>query len=292
MLIADSLLRCVHWPPCPGVFIAILAVLAAVAAFSEKPSHKAKGLWVFVFCALMCGEVFTMGIDREKSERDQQDARDRQLAGFQKVSDQQLAGFRQVNDEQLIGFRQVSDQQLVGFRQVGQGIKDAINESDRNFSATNLDLSSINSRVLQLYEIALKNALPPPGFVPPRAPNPPTGLVAAPDGDWGATARNLAREMSDFLAGEGDIPTPNPTENNVAFLVRSNAWYSNVMDQYRKQFSDHVQGIVSTLIEKGFLDKQVGDLAKNPVNVVGLKMLAMEIQGAGEKYDKIQKNDK
>ncbi len=94
--------KCLHWPFCPGVFIAILAFLAAAVTFRD-PGRTEKAAWTLVFLALMSGEVWMMGIDRQANENQQEEARKAQLKGF-------------------------SD--------IGDGIKASIAESDRNFAAT------------------------------------------------------------------------------------------------------------------------------------------------------------
>ncbi len=129
----------------------------------------------------------------------------------------------------------------------------------------------------------IRNTTPPPGFVPPR-PNPVTGVIAAADGDWGATAVNMARQIYQFLDSEGAIPTRKPNETEVDFIVRSNAWYSTVMNQYKKQFNDQAVTMAGLLVEKGLLDKQVNDLARNPVNITGIKMLAQQIEAGGIRF--------
>jgi hypothetical protein len=62
------------------------------------------------------------------------------------------------------------------------------------------------------------------------------------------------------------------------------------MEQYRKQFSAQTDTLVNLLIENGVLDKRVGDLAKDPVNVTGIRILATQIEAAGAKYESKNKN--
>jgi hypothetical protein len=95
--------KCLHWPFCPGVFIAILAFMAAAVTFRREPGTREKATWTFLFLALMCAEVWMMSKDREANENQQTGA---------------------------------SAAQLKGFEDIGNGIKDAIAQSDRNFSAT------------------------------------------------------------------------------------------------------------------------------------------------------------
>lgn len=103
MFVALWLPKCLHWPFCPGVFIAILAVVAAAATFRKEPRTSEKAFWIFVFLGLMCAEVWMMGIDRQGTE-------DRQV--------------------------KADAAQIAGFGSIGESIKASINESDRNFSET------------------------------------------------------------------------------------------------------------------------------------------------------------
>ncbi len=103
MVFAIWLPKCLHWPFCPGIFIAILAVMAAIVTFRERPKTWEKAAWTFVFLGLMSLEVWMMSIDRDANE-----ARERAA-------------------EQM---------QLKGFSDIGEGIKASIAESDRNFVAT------------------------------------------------------------------------------------------------------------------------------------------------------------
>jgi hypothetical protein len=103
MFDATWLPKCLHWPFCPGVFIAILAFVAAGVTFRKEPGTREKGIWIFVFLALMSAEVWMMGIDRQENEDTQAKA---------------------------------NATQLKGFTDIGDGIKQSIAESDRNFVAT------------------------------------------------------------------------------------------------------------------------------------------------------------
>ncbi len=59
-----SLPECLHWPFCPGVFIAILAVMAALVTFWERPPRLVRVFFTFIFLALMWCEVWMMSKDR------------------------------------------------------------------------------------------------------------------------------------------------------------------------------------------------------------------------------------
>ncbi len=79
---------CLHWPFCPGVFIAILAFVAGAVAFRvEKASTVEKAIWTFIFLMLVVGEIWMMGIDRAKHDQEQADARSEQLRKFQEIAD-------------------------------------------------------------------------------------------------------------------------------------------------------------------------------------------------------------
>ncbi len=95
--------KCLQWPFCPGVFIAILAFLAAAVTFRKDPGPRERAVWIFVFLGLMSAEVWMMGIDRNANETKE---------------------------------RKAEQTQLQGFSDIGDGIKAAIAESDRNFNAT------------------------------------------------------------------------------------------------------------------------------------------------------------
>jgi len=73
------------------------------------------------------------------------------------------------------------------------------------------------------------------------------------------------------------------------FVIRSNAWYSNILSQYKKQFAPQVITLVGILAEKGATQKPLEDLARNPINVMGIKAVADELDTAGRKYREMQK---
>jgi hypothetical protein len=138
----------------------------------------------------------------------------------------------------------------------------------------------------------IRNTTPPPGL--PNAvraaqvalPSPPTGLIVAEDGDWGARALQMGGQIFDFLSNQGEVPVRGPSETDVNYIVRSNAWYSDVMTQYRKQFGPQVITLVGLLVKDGLLEKPVGDLAKNPVNLIGIRALADQLMTGGRNFRK------
>jgi hypothetical protein len=78
---------CLHWPFCPGFFIAVLAFVAAAVTFRKEPGPREKAVWVFVFLALMLGEIWMMSIDRTRNEADVAKARGQELDQFQRIAD-------------------------------------------------------------------------------------------------------------------------------------------------------------------------------------------------------------
>jgi len=138
----------------------------------------------------------------------------------------------------------------------------------------------------KLINLYIKNTTPPSGLPTVTRvlkPQPPTGMIVAMDGDWGLAARGMAAQINNFLNNQGE-PQPKPEENLVTFLVRSNTWNANVMDQYKKQFGAQVVTMVRILTEKQVLDEQVAQLARDPVNPIGVRALAEQLDAAGKKY--------
>ena len=78
--------ECLHWPFCPGVFIAILAFVAAAVTFRET-SQREKSLWVSVFLLLLACEVWMMSRDRERNDNEQDAARKRQEENFRLIGE-------------------------------------------------------------------------------------------------------------------------------------------------------------------------------------------------------------
>ena len=130
----------------------------------------------------------------------------------------------------------------------------------------------------------IKNTTPPIAFPVGWRPAPPTGLIASVGGDWGTQANNVANQLRLFLNERGDAPVRRPGESDVDFVVRSNSWYSSVMNQYRKQFGDEVANLERVLIEKGVADPQILDLAKDPVNPIGVRTLVIQLSDAAVKF--------
>jgi hypothetical protein len=78
--------ECLHWPFCPGVFIAILAFVAAVVTFRD-PGKTEKAIWILVFLGLMSGEVWMMSKDRTETNRKQKETRDAEIASFKSIGE-------------------------------------------------------------------------------------------------------------------------------------------------------------------------------------------------------------
>jgi hypothetical protein len=91
--------KCLHWPFCPGVFIAILAFMAAAVTFRKEPGAREKAAWTFLFLGLMCAEVWMMGKDRQANEDSQKEANGSQLAGFKAIGDGIQSSINQSNQQ-------------------------------------------------------------------------------------------------------------------------------------------------------------------------------------------------
>jgi hypothetical protein len=72
------MLHCVtHWPFCPGVFIAILGVVAVILTCRLTPETKTreKVLWIITCFALMFSEIWMMSKDRDAHDASENKAR-------------------------------------------------------------------------------------------------------------------------------------------------------------------------------------------------------------------------
>jgi hypothetical protein len=78
--------KCLHWPFCPGIFIAILAFVAAAVTFWERPPRWVKAISIGLFLFLMVGEVWMMSKDRERADNDQGAARTREEENFRLIA--------------------------------------------------------------------------------------------------------------------------------------------------------------------------------------------------------------
>jgi len=114
-------------------------------------------------------------------------------------------------------------------------------------------------------------------------PAAPTGFVVVIDNDYTTPATDMAAKITHLLDSRGHAPVRRTDENDIDFLVRSNAWYSSIMKDYKKQFGDQVENMVKMLVKQGALDSRVEALAKNPVNVAGIRLLATQLKEGGGK---------
>ncbi len=132
----------------------------------------------------------------------------------------------------------------------------------------------------------LRNTTPPllPTESPRERPAAPTGLVGAINGDFGGVAMTMGDQILNFLNHEGAAPVRRRGESDIDFVTRSNQWYSNLMAQYKLQFSAQVSTLVGILNEAGVLSGQVVPLAEDPVNPLGVRQLATELQNGGRRY--------
>jgi hypothetical protein len=158
--------KCLHWPFCPGVFIAILAFVAAAVTFREKPGKREKAVWTFIFVGLMGAEVWMMGIDRQANE------------------DQQ---------------RQSNTTQLKGFADIGQGIKGQILQNQQHFDAT----MAKSDRLIGLSKESLDNITGGDSYAWIAAgmgpQGPPFQLMVWVHGKYGV--HDLAAEIQPILGG-------------------------------------------------------------------------------------------
>lgn len=111
---------------------------------------------------------------------------------------------------------------------------------------------------------------------PPAA----TGLLAFVAGDEGTTAVNLSRQIFDLLNKQGDPPIRNSGESQIDFIVRSNAWYADLLAKYKKAPGPQVQSFIQYLVGIKVLTAQSLKLAENPVNLMGIKEIAAQLDSA------------
>jgi hypothetical protein len=77
--------ECLHWPFCPGVFIAILAFVAAAVTLRQKMGPRERAGWLFVFLSLMCAEVWMMSKDRATNIAKEKETREAEIARFKAI---------------------------------------------------------------------------------------------------------------------------------------------------------------------------------------------------------------
>jgi len=130
----------------------------------------------------------------------------------------------------------------------------------------------------------IKNTMPPGAlFTRTLVPAAPTGMIAMVDGSEAKMAIGYADQIQAFFRKQREPPKQVRGESNLDFVVRSNAWYSRVMNEYNKVYAAPAATLVDSLIKKNLLELQVAELARNPVNPLGIKALAIQIQVAGTK---------
>jgi hypothetical protein len=114
-------------------------------------------------------------------------------------------------------------------------------------------------------------------MTPPGAP---TGLVVFTD--TSAKAAELSRTIQDFLNQQGEPPRRLPKESDIDFIVRSNNWYSQVMTKYKKDLGPIVNTFFHYLVGQKTVDPRVAELAKNPINVRGIRALATQLEAVAK----------
>lgn len=159
----------------------------------------------------------------------------------------------------------------------------------RSVRSAQEDKSAMNDLPKRVAEY-IRNTTPPPGLVAKNVatgvPNPPTGLVVVVDGHTGAAGVNIADEIFNFLAVQGSPPERNSGESDVAFLIRSNAWYRSVMSAYNKSLQAQAETMSRVMVEAHILPDNVLTLARDPVNIIGIRALGNELKTAGAAYEK------
>ncbi len=99
-------------------------------------------------------------------------------------------------------------------------------------------------------------------------------------------ASDYASKLVVFLDSQGDPPQPHPGENNVDFVIRSNAWYERVMKEYKAGYADQAKSLAQLLIEEKVLDSRVMPLFQDPQNPLGIRAIATQLRGASLKLIK------
>jgi hypothetical protein len=115
-------------------------------------------------------------------------------------------------------------------------------------------------------------------------PAPPTGLIVAVDGNWGLSAVEMSRNLTDFLQGRGQAPHRQQGETDIDYITRANSWYEDVIHRYERDFEPQVANLFTQLAQHEKVDERVSELAKNPVNPLGIKILASQLEILGNQY--------
>lgn len=151
-------------------------------------------------------------------------------------------------------------------------------------------VEALPERIAKQVKEYLVNTAPPPTLPPPPRfnagkkplpPSAPTGLIVTVQGEE-ADASDYARQIRDFLDQQGEPPKQRPAESDIDFIVRSNGWYSNVLTNYKKGLGLQIITLFRTLLEHKSVDRGAYELAKNPVNVRGIRALAAQLDAVGK----------
>ena len=131
----------------------------------------------------------------------------------------------------------------------------------------------------------IRNTSPQPGIIPKAAnfngrPLPPTGLIAIVDGQEESAAVDLSHAVLDLLDRQGDPPKQGTGESDLDFIIRSNAWYADILAKYNKSLGPQVVTFVGYLVGHKVLRPEVLPLAKNPVNLMGIRAVAVQLGAA------------
>jgi hypothetical protein len=129
----------------------------------------------------------------------------------------------------------------------------------------------------------LTNTKVPEGYaivktMPPLAP---PAMVGHADGtSVSSVISEFALRLNSFLAERGDPPQMRSGESSLDFINRSNGWYSDLMKRYNDTFAEQAKLRVRMLADEGEFDGRLQQLASDPQNPNGIKILAAQLQAA------------
>jgi hypothetical protein len=136
----DKVFVCLHWPFCPGVFIAFLAVAAVIVTFRLTPetTKGEKAIWIIVSFLLMFGEICMLSKDREAHDKAEKMAE--RLRWEQSVSINFLLSQSQDAQNDLSYLRKKSDEAKGNYKLTAE-LRPKIAEAEARAEATSKELS-------------------------------------------------------------------------------------------------------------------------------------------------------